>query len=49
MQIRLHPKAQTDLDEALSHYSVIDTNLVKKFITHLDKTFNKILKFPNLY
>lgn len=49
MQIRLHPKAQVDLDEALNHYRKISTNLEKKFILYLDKTFQKILKFPNLY
>jgi|GEM_PF-1920253 len=49
MQIQLHPKAQVDLDEALCYYSKIDTNLEKKFITYLDKSFEKILKFPNLY
>jgi len=49
MKIKLHPKAQIDLDEALRHYSKIDTSLEKKFISHLDKSFYKILKFPNLY
>lgn len=49
MQIKLHPKAQIDLDETLLYYSKIDKNLEKKFIIHLDETFDKIAKFPNLY
>jgi len=49
MNIKLHPKAQEDLKEALSHYSRIDLKLEKKFIHYLDLTFSKILDFPNLY
>jgi len=49
MNIRLHPKAQEDLQEALKHYSKIGLNLEKKFIDNLDLVFNKILDFPNLY
>ena len=49
MNIKLHPKAQEDLKEALSYYSRIDLNLEKKFIHYLDLTFSKILDFPNLY
>jgi len=49
MNTKLHPKAEEDLQDALSHYSNIDLNLEKKFIHYLDLTFNKILDFPNLY
>ena len=49
MQIRLHPKAEQDLNEALNHYLEIDSNLEKKFVIALDDTFNKIVKFPNMY
>ena len=49
MNIKLHPKAEKDLQAALSHYCKIDLNLEKKFIYYLDLTFNKILDFPNLY
>jgi len=49
MNIKLHPKAQEDLKEALSYYFKIDLNLEKKFIHYLDLTFSKILDFPNLY
>ncbi len=49
MNIRLHPKAEEDLNEALNHYFKIDINLEKKFISYLEQTFNKILDFPNLY
>lgn len=49
MNIRLHPKAEEDLQEALSHYFKIDLNLKERFIHHLDLTFSKILNFPNLY
>lgn len=49
MDIRLHPKAENDLKEALSHYLKIDKNLKDKFVFYLDKTFNKILNFPSIY
>jgi len=49
MNIKLHPKAEEDLKEALDYYLEIDLNLEKKFIYYLDLTFNKILDFPNLY
>lgn len=49
MQIKLHPKAEIDLDEAVGHYYSIDINLGRKFIFYLDRAFSKILKFPNLY
>lgn len=49
MNIKLHPRAEEDLKEALSHYFKIDLHLEKKFIHYLDLTFNKILDFPNLY
>lgn len=49
MTLKLHPKAEEDLKEALDYYGKIDINLEKKFIGYLDQTFNKILKFPNLY
>lgn len=49
MNIKLHPKAEEDLQEALNHYFKIDLNLEKKFISSLDLLFNKILDFPNLY
>jgi len=49
MKIKLHPKAQDDLKEALGHYFQIDESLGKKFIHYLDLTFNKILDFLNLY
>lgn len=49
MKIKLHAKAEQDLREALDYYFEIDSKLEKKFISHLEQTFNKILKFPNLY
>ena len=49
MTIKLLPEAQNDLNEALGHYSNIDFKLKDKFINDLDITFDKILKFPNLY
>ena len=49
MTIKLLPEAQNDLNEALEYYSNIDSKLKNKFINDLDATFNKILKFPNLY
>jgi hypothetical protein len=47
VDIKLHPKAEEDFQEALNHYFKI--NLEKKFIHYLDLTFKKILDFPNLY
>ncbi len=49
MKIKLHPKAEEDLYEALKYYSQINIKLKEKFIYYLDLTFEKILKFPNLY
>ena len=49
MLIKLHPKAEEDLQEALEYYLTIDITLKDKFINTLDKTFNKILNSPNLY
>ena len=49
MIIRLHPKAEEDLEKALDYYFKIDLDLEKKFLHYLDLTFNKILDFPNLY
>jgi len=49
MDIKLHPKAQEDLDSALEYYYNVDTTLRSKFINSLDATFTKILKFPDLY
>lgn len=49
MKIKLHEKAEKDLKEALDYYFEIDAKLEKKFISYLEQTFNKVLKFPNLY
>ena len=49
MTIKLLPEAQNDLNEALEYYSNIDIKLKDKFINDLDITFDKILKFPDLY
>ncbi len=49
MNIKLHPKAEDDLHEAVIHYSKIDIKLKERFIYNLDLTFNKILDFPNIY
>jgi len=49
MTIKLHPLAEKDLKKALDYYFDIDKNLETKFITDLESTYNRILKFPNLY
>ncbi len=49
MTIKLHPLAEEDLKEALDYYSDIDIKLETKFIIDLESTYNRILKFPNLY
>lgn len=49
MNIKLHPKAEDDLKEALDYYVSIDEALKTKFIDDLDVTFSKIGQFPKLY
>jgi len=53
MIIKLHPLAEEDLREALDYYFDIDvkleTKFITEFITDLESTYNRILKFPNLY
>jgi len=49
MTIKLHPQAVEDLKEALDYYVVIDIKLEEKFLTDLESTYARILKFPNLY
>ena len=49
MIIKLLPEAENDLYEALDYYKEIDISLKNNFINDLDNTFDKILKFPNLY
>lgn len=49
LEVKLHPKAQEDLVEALDYYTFIDQPLKNKFINDLDLTFGKIQKYPKLY
>ena len=49
MTIKLLPEAQNDLNKALDYYFNVDIKLKDKFINDLDITFDKILKFPDLY
>lgn len=49
MAIKLHPLAVEDLKEALDYYFDIDIKLETKFIIDLELTYDRILKFPNLY
>ena len=49
MTIRLHPKAEKDLENALEYYYKIDKNLETRFLKNLELTFDKILKFTDLY
>ena len=49
LEVKLHLKAQEDLDEALDYYTSIDQSLKNKFINDLDLTFGKIKKYPKLY
>jgi len=49
MTIKLHPLAEEDLKEALDYYFDIDIKLETKFIMDLESTYERILKFPNLY
>ena len=49
MTIELLPEAENDLNDALEYYSNIEIKLKDKFINDLDITFDKILKFPDLY
>ena len=49
MTIKLHPKAEEDLSDALNYYYAIDEKLEAKFLKYLELTFDKILQFTNLY
>lgn len=49
MTIKLHPKAEEDLENALEFYNGIDKKLEIKFLKYLELTFNKILNFTDLY
>ena len=49
MILKLHPKAEEDLKNALNYYYSIDHKLETVFINLLDSTFNKIIKFPKIY
>lgn len=49
LEVKLHPKAEEDLAEALDYYASIDQPLKNKFIDDLDFTFGKIQKFSKLY
>jgi plasmid stabilization system protein ParE len=49
LTLKLHPLAENDLTIALNYYYEISPKLGKKFLSHIDKQFNKILNSPNLY
>ena len=47
MPIKLHPKAEIDVEEALQYYEQVDKTLKLKFIHYLETTFNKIQQKDN--
>jgi len=49
LTLRLHPLAENDLKVALNYYYEISPKLEKRFLSHVEKTFNNILKSPNTY
>ncbi len=49
MILKLHPLAENDLKIALNYYAEISSKLEKRFLSHLDKQFNNILKSPKTY
>ncbi len=49
MMLKLHPKAEEDLIDALNYYSAIDEKLEATFLKYLELTFDKIEKFTHLY
>lgn len=49
MTIKLHPKAEEDLANALNYYYEIDEKIEAKFLKYLELTFDKILQFTTLY
>jgi len=49
MTLRLHPKAEEDLVNALNYYYEIDETIEAKLLKYLELTFDKILQFTNLY
>ena len=49
MILKLHPKAEEDLIDALNYYHDIDEQLESKFLKYVEFTFDKIKKFTHLY
>jgi len=49
MIVKLHPKAEEDLMNALNYYYDIDEKIEENFLKYLESTFDKILQFPQLY
>ena len=49
MTLKLHSLAENDLKIALNYYYEISPKLEKRFLSHIDKQFNHILKFPKTY
>ena len=49
MTLKLHPLAENDLNIALNYYYEISPKLEKRFLSHIDKQFNNILKSPKTY
>lgn len=49
MHLKLHPKAEDELIQALAYYGNINSNLKNDFIFSLESVFEKIVSFPGLY
>lgn len=49
MTLKLHPLVENDLKIALNYYYEISPKLEKRFLSHVDKVFNNILKSPSTY
>ena len=49
MTLRLHPQAEEDLAKALKYYLEINEALEINFLKYLESTFDKILRFSQMY
>ena len=49
MTLRLHPQAEEDLAKALKYYFEINEALEINFLKYLESTFDKILRFSQMY
>jgi len=49
LTLKLHPLTENELKIALNYYYDISPKLKKRFLSHVEKQFNNILKSPKTY